>query len=104
MSFDGLVLTVLAVLAGMFVGLARGGRFRNIVGIPVRAKGLLLIGIVVPALADEFTREVAVPLVVGGLGALLAFAIINVRIVGMSVMAVGILANLLARSSTAVSR
>jgi hypothetical protein len=95
MSFDGLVLTVLAVLAGVFVGLARGGRFGNVVGLRVRAKGLLLIGVVVPAFADQFTREVAVPLVVGGLGALLAFAIVNVRIVGMSVMAVGILANLL---------
>jgi hypothetical protein len=95
MSFDGLALTLLAVLAGIFMGLARGGRFRNVVGITVRAKGLLVIGIVVPALADQFTREVAVPLVVGGLAALLAFAIVNVRIVGMSVMAVGIVANLL---------
>ncbi|CAB4725813.1 MAG: hypothetical protein F2754_07665 [Actinobacteria bacterium] len=96
MYFDGLVLTVLAVLAGIFVGLARGGRFRNTVGIPVRVTGLLVIGVVVPSLADQFTREVAIPLVLGGLAALLAFAIVNVRIVGMSVMAIGILANLLA--------
>ncbi len=96
MSFDGVVLTVMAVLVGLFAGLARRGELANLFARPVRAKALLVIGLAVPALADRFTREVAVPLVVIGLAALFAFAIVNVSMIGMSVMAIGILANLMA--------
>ena len=96
MSFDGVVLTVMAVLVGLFAGLARRGELANLFARPVRAKALLVIGVAVPALADRFTREVAVPLVVVGLAALFAFAIVNVSMIGMSVMAIGILANLMA--------
>ena len=96
MSFDGVVLTVMAVLVGLFAGLARRGQLANLFARPVRAKALLVIGVAVPALADRFTREVAVPLVVIGLAALFAFAIVNVSMIGMSVMAIGILANLMA--------
>ncbi len=94
MSFDGVVLTLLAVLVGAYVGLARNGRLVNVAHTPVRAKALLVLGVAVPALADRFTRDVAVPLVIGGLIALFVFAMVNVRVVGMSVMAIGILANL----------
>ena len=94
MSFDGVVLTLLAVLLGAYVGLARNGRLVNVAHTPVRAKALLVLGVAVPAFADRFTRDVAVPLVIGGLIALFAFAMVNVRVVGMSVMAIGILANL----------
>lgn len=96
MSIDGVVLTVLAVLVGLVVGFLRRGRLARVGHAPVRAKTLLLLGVVIPALADRFTREVAVPLVVFALAALFVFALANVRLVGMSVMAVGILANLLA--------
>lgn len=96
MSIDGVLLTVLAVLVGLVVGFVRRGRLERIAGHPVRAKTLLVVGVVVPALADRFTREVAVPLVVVALAALFAFALCNVRLVGMSVMAIGILGNLLA--------
>jgi hypothetical protein len=96
MSIDGILLTVLAVLVGLLAGFLRRGRLERVGHVRVRAKTLLLLGVVIPALADRFTRDVAVPLVVFGLACLFAFALRNVRLVGMSVMAIGILGNLLA--------
>lgn len=96
MSIDGILLTVLAVLVGLLAGFLRRGRLVHVGHVRVRAKTLLLLGVVIPALADRFTRDVAVPLVVFGLACLFAFALRNVRLVGMSVMAIGILGNLLA--------
>jgi hypothetical protein len=95
MSFDGVLLTVLAVLVGLFAGFARRGRVLAMAATDVRAKSLLVVGIGVPALAEQFTRDVAVPLVIGGMAALFVFALANVRIAGMSVLAIGVLANLL---------
>jgi hypothetical protein len=93
MSFDGILLTVLAVLAGLFAGFARRGRVLAMASTDVRAKSLLVVGIAVPALAEQFTRDVAVPLVLGGMTALFVFALANVRIAGMSVLAIGVLVN-----------
>ncbi|HEV8296299.1 MAG TPA: DUF5317 family protein [Acidimicrobiales bacterium] len=94
MVLDALVLSFLAILGGLFVGLMRHGRLRNLTLLRVRWWPALALGVAVPALVDRFDPPAAVPLVVIGLVALLAFAVGNVHIVGMSVVAIGVLANL----------
>jgi hypothetical protein len=93
---DGVVLSILAVLAGLFVGLVRHGRLRNVARVRVRWPWLLGAGIAVPAVVDRFDLPGGVPLVVAALGTLLLFTLRNLPVVGMGVVAVGVSCNLLA--------
>jgi hypothetical protein len=91
---DALILSLLAILVGLFIGLLRHGRLRNLSLVRVRWWPALALGVVVPAAVDRLDPPAAVPLVAFGLVALLVFALRNTHLVGMSIVAVGVLANL----------
>jgi hypothetical protein len=92
---DALILTVLAVLVGLFIGLLRRGRIRNLVDVQVSWWPLLLAGIFVPALVDRVDVRHAWLWVGVALAGLVLFASRNLRLVGMSVVAIGLACNLL---------
>jgi hypothetical protein len=90
------VILVLAALgAGVAVGLATGGSFRNLADVHFRwpylaIAGLLLQWMPVP---DGWSHGVGVGLLIASYGMLLAFVIANVRRPGMAVVAIGLLLN-----------
>ena len=90
---DSLVLSIVAILFGLFVGLAGGGRLSNLALLHVRWRWLLLAGGVIPLAVDALDLGLAAPLVTVALVALLAFALANLHLVGMTVVAIGVLAN-----------
>jgi hypothetical protein len=92
---DALILTVLAVLIGLFIGLLRRGRIRNLIDVQVSWWPLLIVGIAVPAVVDRVDGSHAWVWVGAALAALVVFAARNLRIVGMSVVAIGLACNLL---------
>jgi hypothetical protein len=89
-------LVVVALTAGLVVGLLLGGSFRRLAGARLHAVGLLLAG----GACELLTRWVGgvtgtVILIVGYL-LLIGFACLNVATTGMILVAVGLLANLTA--------
>jgi hypothetical protein len=91
---DAVALSVLAIVVGLAAGIARGGRLRNVARLRVDLPWLLGVGVIVPALVSRFDPPLGVPLVMAALVALLAFAVANLRLVGMTIVAIGIAANL----------
>ena len=86
---------VVAVVLGIVLALATGGRPANLTRRPLRGLGALVGAIVLqllPELVDGTDTAVLVS-VLGSYALLTAFAVTNVRLIGMPVVLVGLLCN-----------
>jgi hypothetical protein len=92
---DGLVVSILSILAGLYYGLVRGGLVRNLGVARLQWWGLLAVGIGGPLLVDRLDPPRSVSLIVVAFGALLVFATRNRHLPGMLLVATGVAANLL---------
>jgi len=86
------VFIAVAVVAGIAIGLARGGRFSNLGEATFRVWPLLVAGVLVQA-AAAFASPAAVTLILVSYATLLVFTAINFRQVGMGVVFIGIALN-----------
>lgn len=86
---------IVAVALGLVLGVALGGRPRNVGARPVQATGALLAGVVVQVIAEvgDVAGNLALALVLASYFLLVAFALVNLRLVGMPVVLVGLLCN-----------
>jgi hypothetical protein len=91
---DGLVVSLLSILVGLYVGLLRGGKLRNLGRAHASWWGLLVVGVTLPALVSRIDPSGAVVLVVVALVALVVFARRNRHLLGMGIVAIGVTANL----------
>jgi hypothetical protein len=91
---DGLVVSILSILVGLYAGLLRGGLVRNVALARVEWWSLLVVGVLVPVLVDRIAPAHSVGLVVLALVALIAFTIRNKHLAGMAIVAIGVCANL----------
>lgn len=82
----------MAILAGLGIGLLRGGRLANLGAASFRLWPLLLAGVVVQALA-AFTSRWGVTLILASYAILLVFTLLNLHHAGMGVVFVGIALN-----------
>jgi hypothetical protein len=92
---DGLVISILSILAGLYYGLVRGGLVRNLGLARLHWPGLLVVGIGGPVLVDRLDPPRSVWLIVLAFGALLVFTTRNRHLPGMLLVAAGVAANLL---------
>ncbi|HWH33707.1 MAG TPA: DUF5317 family protein [Acidimicrobiales bacterium] len=86
---------LVALVGGLVLGLAAGGRPANAARARLRWPSLAVVAVILawaPRLL-EATASAAAVLVLCSLLALLAFALANLRLVGMAVVAVGLAAN-----------
>jgi hypothetical protein len=88
------VFIAVAVVAGVAIGLLRGGRLSNLGEATFRVWPLLVAGVVVQA-AAAFAPSGAVAIILVSYAILLAFAAANLSHVGMGVVFVGIAMNLI---------
>ena len=95
MVLDGLVISILSILAGLYYGLVRGGLVRNLGLARLHWAGLLVVGIGGPVLVDRLDPPRSVWLIVLAFGALLVFTTRNRHLPGMLLVAAGVAANLL---------
>lgn len=87
-----MLFTAVAVAVGLALGLLTGGRFRHLekrafAGLPVLVVGVAL------QLASGLLADVSVTLVLVSYAALLLFAALNLRLIGMGVVLVGLAMN-----------
>lgn len=90
-------LAVLALVAGLVVAVAAGGRPRNIPAERLRWPTLTVVAVALywaPSLLGA-SSSAAVALILCSYAALLAFALANLRLTGMAVVAVGLVLNAL---------
>jgi hypothetical protein len=86
--------TVVAVAAGVLIGLATGGGFRHLAGRSLRSWSLLFSGLALQAVGSTMESKLGLALVVTSYGLLVAFALANASMVGMWLVALGIALNL----------
>lgn len=86
---------VVALLLGGAVGLATGGRLRNLGEHRLAAWWLLPLGVGVQLLSNRAEEDVAFALLLASYLLLAAFTIANIRLFGMVAVTIGLLANLL---------
>ena len=86
---------VVAVLAGLAIGFARGGRLRHLGSASFRLWPLLAIGILLQVAAEALSHDVGFAALLGSYVALVVFAVANLRLVGMALVAIGIALNAL---------
>ncbi len=82
----------MAIVAGIVIGLVRGGRFENLGEAGFRLWPLLILGVVVQG-AAAFTGDGAVAMILASYVLLLLFAVTNLQLAGMGVVFVGIALN-----------
>jgi Family of unknown function (DUF5317) len=89
--------TLIAVLAGLALGLSNGGRMQNLLAWRPVAWKLAVGGLAVQLLFKllPFSGSLAVVLDIVSMAALVAFAVLNIRVGGMVVVVVGLSLNLL---------
>lgn len=85
---------IVAVLIGFAIAIASGGRLRYLEDRPFRLWALIPLGVVGQALADVVPERDALALLVASYVVLLGFAVANVRVAGMVLIAAGILLNM----------
>jgi uncharacterized protein DUF5317 len=90
---DGLVVSMSSILAGLYIGLLRGGRVRNLGLARIEWWGLLVVGVAVPVVVDHTEPSRAVTFVTVSLLALILFAVRNRALTGMTIVAIGLCAN-----------
>ena len=81
-----------AIVAGIVIGLVRGGSFERLAEASFRLWPLLILGVVVQG-AAAFTADGAVPLILASYVLLLLFTAVNLHHAGMGVVLVGIALN-----------
>lgn len=88
--------TAAAVLAGMVLGLVLGGRPSNVSRRPLQLVSLLAVSVVLQVAAEtlDVAETLGFVLVLVSYGGLTAFAVANIRLVGMPVVLVGLVCNL----------
>ena len=89
-----MLLASVAVCVGLLIGLVRKGRFRNLGRARVRMPYLLLVGLGIPLVHEALAEPQTFAVSVASLVALLAFAAVNVHLVGIVVISIGIVMNL----------
>lgn len=88
-------LAALALAAGVVTGLALGGRLRHLGGLQLRLPWLLVAGALFELIGTRWVSDqVGLALLVIGYVLLVAFALANLRLTGMVLVAVGLLCNL----------
>jgi hypothetical protein len=86
--------TLAAVAVGLALGLVVGGRPRFVADHTIRGMALLVAGLLLQALATLVNLGGAANLaILGSYGLLVAFAVANVRLVGMAIVTLGLVAN-----------
>jgi hypothetical protein len=88
--------TLVAVVAGVVLGLLAGGRFANASARPLRVTGALGAAVVLQAIPQllHVSGTTGLGCVLASYALLLAFAAGNIRLVGMPVVLAGLLLNL----------
>lgn len=84
---------VVALLAGVLIGLARGGRLRHLADASFRWWAVLVAGLAVQAASAFVGGPGGVAMLVTSLALLLVFAAANVRLAGMGLVLVGMAMN-----------
>lgn len=101
-------MTIVAVAVGLALALLTGGQLRNLRGERLRAPSLVLLaGLLYGGAAMAGSRPVTVALSLCSYAALLTFAMINLRVVGMAIVLLGLGLNavaILANQGMPVSR
>ena len=90
-----MLLTAVAVLIGLGIGLALPPRTTRFARPRVRLVPLLVLGVAGQLVANRMTGDGAVALGIVALGLLVGFAIANLHLTGMGVMTIGLGLNLL---------
>jgi Family of unknown function (DUF5317) len=94
-TFEGMLLPLIAVVAGVAIGGLAGGSWRHAAQAPVRNLPLLLAGVACEFVATWWgSGWTGFALVVAGLVLLLGFAVSNLALTGMVLVAAGLLSNL----------
>ena len=88
--------TVVALVAGVVIGFATGGRPSNVARRPLELVSLLALSAALQVVAElvELPETAALSMVLVSYVGLSAFAVANIRLVGMPVVLVGLLCNL----------
>ena len=88
--------TVVAVVVGVAVGLATGGKVRNLGERSFKHAWLLVIGVALQVVTEVFhlPKSPDYALVLVSYAALAAFALSNLRLAGMGVVAIGLALNI----------
>jgi hypothetical protein len=88
--------TVVAIALGLVVGLATGGRPANVARRPLQLVSLLMISVALQTAAELLAvpDRVGLSMVLVSYVGLSAFAVANIRLVGMPVVLVGLVCNL----------
>ena len=89
---SGAVFIAVAIVAGVVIGLVRGGRFENLGDASFRVWPLLIVGVAVQG-AASFTGDGAVAVILLSYVLLLLFTALNLQHAGMGVVLVGIAMN-----------
>lgn len=84
---------VVAIAAGVLIGLLRGGSVRNLENVAFRWWPVLVAGLLVQATSSFVGGTLGVALLVASYGVLLAFAAANIRLAGMGLVVVGMAMN-----------
>jgi hypothetical protein len=89
--------TALALLAGVVLGFAAGGRLRNLRGVEVRAVGALAAAAALQAVSQvgDVGGALGLACILASYGLLVAFGLANARLVGMPVVLTGLVLNVL---------
>lgn len=88
-------LSAIALLAGIVVGLATGGRARHLASVRLRGWWMLVAGVALQVVADRYALGAwATATMVLGYLCLLGLAARNALLAGMGLVAMGVLANL----------
>lgn len=88
-----MTITVAAIAIGLVIGLSRGGRLRNLTRVDLRWSPLAVFGLAAITWAHVGHSEAPELLYATGLLVLGAAAVRNLRIVGLGVVGLGLLAN-----------
>ena len=89
-----MLLALISVGVGLFIGVARKGRFRNLTRARVRVPYVLLPGLGIPLLYGVFSEPLPLAMSVISLISLLAFVVTNLHLVGIVIVGIGIMMNL----------
>ncbi len=89
-----MILTLVAVAVGLATGLARGGDLRRLGQTHVVWPALALVGLAIPTLVNAVDPPLAGLFVIAALAAVIGFAMANLHLTGMGVVAFGTLMNL----------
>lgn len=89
-----MLLTPIAITAGLLVGLARGGRLANLRTLGLRWVLALIIGLLLQSAADQWHMSGGIWLMILGSFVLIAALGRNLHLKGMTILSIGMLLNL----------